>query len=48
MMDVFAINELGNEWELMVWRFVVGGVRVVVGRQKGKQLIVESMVTKEV
>ena len=37
MMDVVAINELGNKWELMDWRFVVGGVKVVVGRQKGSK-----------
>ena len=31
----FAMNEIGNEWELMAWRFVVGGVNMVVGRPKG-------------
>ena len=48
MMDVFVMNELRNEWELMVWRFFVGGVEVVVGKQKGSKWLWESIVTKEV
>ena len=42
------MNELGNEWELMAWRFVVGGVNIVVGRPKGIKWLWKSSVTKEV
>ena len=28
------MNEIGNEWEFIAWRFVVGGVNMVVGRPK--------------
>ena len=42
------MNEIGNEWELMAWRFVAGKVNIVVGRQKGIKWLWKSSITKEV